>query len=223
MAYRIYDGGQARGSEPSLAKAKARALKTTRRRSTVSIFKDGEDEASARYKRLKGKYVTEEQYDKAKTKENERLKELRRKQRATARKAQPHTGVGLAPGVSRYDYKKLTGVAPKRTKTSTHVEIASPYIGDALASAPTAKAKASSKPRTARARASSKPNIPDKYYIVASDRIDGRNKRFFNLAKGRMVDNLKFATYAMSPQEANDLIITAQKVYPTLRFGVKKR
>ena len=90
----------------------------------------------------------------------------------------------------------------------------------------TPKAKTKVKTSTAKkkvVRPKSQGVKTERYYIVADVNGTGRNMRFFNVASGRAVENPRNATYGITPEEANSIIMTAHTVYPGMRFGVKKR
>lgn len=189
----------------------------------------GSGEVKNRWIRLNGEMVTEKEYNAYMNKE----KTLAKKKRAEERKA-----LAKAKAQSKAKTKKLSKLAKSKSKAKTkatpkvktskptvRVEIGPTNVGS-LFNTPKARSKVKAKTPTAKKRVA-KPKSQgvqtEKYYIVADVNGTGRNMRFFDVARGRAVDSPNRATYGLSLEEANDIIMTARTVYPGVRFSVKKR
>ena len=166
--------------------------------------------------------VTEKEYNAYMNRE----KALVKKRKAEERKA-------LAKAKAKAKKSKA------KSKVKPKVKPVVPFTGiemgstnpDALMATPrtkTPKAKAKAKVKTSTAkkrvvRPKSQGVMTERYYIVADVNGTGRNMRYFNVASGRAVENQRNATYGITPEEANSIIMTARTVYPGMRFGIKKR
>ena len=177
--------------------------------------------------------VTEKEYNAYMNRE----KALVKKRKAEERKA-----LAKAKAKAKAEERKALAKAKakaKKSKAKSKVKPVVPFTGiemgstnpDALIATPrtkTPKAKAKAKVKTSTAkkrvvRPKSQGVMTERYYIVADVNGTGRNMRYFNVASGRAVENQRNATYGITPEEANSIIMTARTVYPGMRFGIKKR
>ena len=175
--------------------------------------------------------VTEKEYNAYMNRE----KTLAKKKKAEERKALAKTKAKakaktkklskLAKSKSKAKTKVTPKVKTKTSKPTVRVEFGPTNVGSLLntpKSRPKAKTRTSAvKKRVAKPK--SQGVQTEKYYIVADVNGTGRNMRFFDVAKGRVVDSPNRATYGLTPKEANDIIMTARTVYPGIRFSTKKR
>lgn len=157
-----------------------------------------------RWKRLKGKMVTEKEYDAYMDKEHARVVAERKSLRAS-KKAKK-----VVKGVS----------AKKRAKSETFIEI--PDIGQPVVSKPKVtrvKARTAGVPKV---RSPAKPNKREMYYVMARPRNQAVPAKYFNPATVALTSNPKLSASDESLNTANDLAMTFSALYPQYQFIVRK-
>lgn len=193
----------------------------------------GSGEVKSRWIRLNGKMVTEKEYNAYMNREKALVKKKRADERKALAKAKAKAKAEERKALAKAKAKAKKSKAKVKSKVKTVVPYTKVVIGptnpDALMATPrakTPKAKAKVKTPTAKkriARPKSQGVMTERYYIIADVNGTGRNMRYFNVASGRAVENQRNATYGITPEEANSIIMTARTVYPGMRFSVKKR
>lgn len=185
----------------------------------------GSGEVKSRWIRLNGKMVTEKEYNAYMNKEKALVKKKKAEERKAMAKAKAKTKKLSKLAKSKSKAKTKVTSKVKTSKPTVRVEIGPTNVGSLL-NTPKSRPKAKVKTPTAKKRVvrpKSQGVQTEKYYIVADVNGTGRNMRFFDVARGRAVDSPNRATYGLSLEEANDIIMTARTVYPGVRFSVKKR